>query len=259
MYGRDQQLVHLIVQEPPQAPSALEASMVTSRSVSLKWQPRGGDAAEVNKYVVEYRELNRQWHTIELADPPKYSINIDDLKPATKYAFRVVAEGPAGRSVPSQELTIRTEMQRPAGPPLNVAARPVSSTEIMVTWLPPLSELRHGDIQGYNIGFKAITSGQSNYNFTSTAGDGEDGTGEMILPGLQRYTRYTIVAQAFNQIGPGPLSEPVTAQTMEDVPSKPPEEIRCTALSSTSLQVILLNVTNNLNKKRFKFLFYTKL
>uniref|UniRef100_A0A336M1C8 CSON009678 protein n=1 Tax=Culicoides sonorensis TaxID=179676 RepID=A0A336M1C8_CULSO len=237
LYGRDQQLVHLIVQEPPQAPSALEASMITSRSVSLKWQPRGGDAAEVTKYIVEYREIDRQWHTIELGDPPKYNVNIEDLKPATRYAFRVVAEGPAGRSTPSQELVIRTEMQRPAGPPLNINARPISSTEIQVTWLPPLAELRHGDIQGYNVGFKAITSGQTNYNFTSTAGDGEDGTGELILTGLLKYTRYTIVAQAFNQIGPGPLSEPVTAQTMEDVPSKSPEDIRCTALSSTSLQV----------------------
>lgn len=226
-----------MVQEPPQAPSALETTMITSRSVSLKWQPRGGDAAEVTKYIAEYRELDRQWHSIELSDPPKYSVTIDDLKPATKYAFRVVAEGPAGRSVPSQELTIRTEMQRPAGPPLSLQVRPLSSTEILVSWLPPLAELRHGDIQGYNIGFKPIPSSQQNYNFTTAAGDGEDGTGEIVLMGLQKYTRYTIVVQAFNQIGPGPLSEPVTAQTMEDVPSEPPEDVRCTPLSSTSLQI----------------------
>lgn len=85
-----------------------------------------------------------------------------------------------------------------------------------MNWLPPLYELRNGEIKGYNIGYK-VTSVQSNsYNFSSSSGDGEDGTGEMILTGLSKYTRYTIIAQGFNQVGPGPLSEPVSAQTMED-------------------------------------------
>jgi len=93
-----------------------------------------------------------QWQTIELSEPPQYTALIENLKPATKYIFRVIAEGPAGRSIPTQELIIKTEPQRPAGPPINLAVRPISSTEILVTWMPPLIELRHGEIQGYNIG-----------------------------------------------------------------------------------------------------------
>jgi hypothetical protein len=237
LYGRDQQLVQLQVQEPPQAPSALETAIVSSRSVNLKWQPRGGDAAEVTKYIVEYRELDRQWQYMEISEPVQYTALIENLKPATKYAFRVIAEGPAGKSSPSQELMIKTDPQRPAGPPLNLSARPLSATEILVTWMPPLYELRNGEIQGYNIGYK-ITSQQSNtYNFTSTSGDGDDGTGELVLAGLSKFARYTIVVQAFNEVGPSPLSEPVSAQTMEDVPSASPDDLRCSALTSTSLQV----------------------
>lgn len=216
LYGRDQQLVQLLVQEPPQPPSSLETAIVSSRSVSLKWQPRGGDAAEVTKYIVEYKETDRQWQYMELSDPPQYTAVIENLKPATKYSFRVIAEGPAGKSAPSQELNIKTEPQRPAGPPLNLSARPISATEILVNWMPPLYELRNGEIKGYNIGYKVTTVQSNSYNFSSTSGDGEDGTGEMILAGLSKYTRYTIIAQAFNQVGPGPLSEPVSAQTMED-------------------------------------------
>lgn len=126
----------------------------------------------------------------------------------------MIAEGPAGKSAPSVELLVRTEPQRPAGTPLNLAVRSVSSTELLVTWTPPLPELRHGDIQGYNVGFRIGNSGS--YNFTSITGDGEDGSGELLFGGLAKYTRYTIVAQAFNEIGAGPLSEPATAQTMED-------------------------------------------
>lgn len=116
----------------------------------------------------------------------------------------------------STELTIKTEPQRPAGPPLNLSARPISATEILVSWLPPLYELRNGEIKGYNIGYKVTSIQANSYNFSSTSGDGEDGTGELILSSLSKYTRYTLIAQAFNQVGPGPLSEPVSAQTMED-------------------------------------------
>lgn len=216
LYGRDQQLVQLQVQEPPQAPAALTAAIVTSRSVNLKWQPRGGDAAEVSKYIVEYMEVERQWNQIEVSDT-QYTTVIENLKPATKYLFRVIAEGPAGQSVPSQELEVKTEPQRPAGAPLSLSARPISSTEIMVSWMAPLAELRHGDILGYNVGYVTTSSGSNNYNFTSiSGGDADDGLGEMVLTGLAKYTRYTIVVQAFNQVGLGPISEPTTAQTLED-------------------------------------------
>lgn len=218
LYGRDQQLVQLQVLEPPQAPTTVTAALITSRSVTLKWQPRGADASEVTKYIVEFMEVDRNnWQEIIIADPPQYTALIENLKPATRYIFRVIAEGQAGQSAPSQELHVKTEPQRPAGAPLNLSARPLSSTEILVTWMPPLAELRHGEIQGFNIGYKTSTTpGTTNYNFTSVSGDGEDGTGEYLLTGLQKYTRYNIVIQAFNQVGSGPLSEPATAQTLED-------------------------------------------
>lgn len=53
------------------------------------------------------------------------------------------------------------------------------------------------------------------YNFTTVTGDAEDG-GELLLGGLAKFTRYTVVAQAFNEVGAGPMTEAVTAQTLED-------------------------------------------
>ncbi|XP_068083857.1 cell adhesion molecule Dscam2 [Anabrus simplex] len=247
LYGRDQQLVQLLVQEPPRSPTNLESVMISSRSVSIKWQHQTSDSSEVTKYLVQYKEGDASlpfssfissWQQLELSGPPlQHSALIEDLKPATRYVFRVVAEGPAGHSGPSAELPIRTDPQRPAGPPLNLSVRPVSSTELLVTWVPPLQELQHGDIQGYNIGYRETSSGTASYNFSSVVGDGEEGGGDLLLSGLSKYTRYSVVAQAFNQVGPGPLSEPVTAQTMEDVPSMSPEDVRCAGLSPVSIQV----------------------
>jgi hypothetical protein len=60
------------------------------------------------------------------------------------------------------------------------------------------------------------SASSQNYNFSSVGGDGEEGGGELLLGGLGKFMRYSVVVQAFNQVGPGPLSEPVAAQTMED-------------------------------------------
>jgi len=92
----------------------------------------------------------------------------------------------------------------------------LSSTELLISWVAPLPELRHGDIQGYNVGYKLSSSGNTAYNFTSVAGDYDGGNGELLLSGLAKFARYNVVVQAFNQVGPGPLSEPTGAQTMED-------------------------------------------
>ncbi|XP_068892720.1 cell adhesion molecule Dscam2 isoform X3 [Tenebrio molitor] len=235
MYGKDQQLVQLLVQEPPMSPQNLEAVMISSTSVHLKWQHNSGDSDEVFKFIIEFRETDGNWNQVDLTESPmSLAALIEDLNPATKYTFRVIAVGPAGKSPPSSELIIRTEPQRPAGAPLNLSVRSLSSTEVIVTWIPPSPELRHGEIQGFNVGYRTATMGA--FNFTTVMGDGEDG-GELLLGGLEKYTRYTIVVQAFNEVGTGPLSETVPIQTMEDVPSMPPEDVRCAALTSQSLQV----------------------
>ncbi|KAK9305337.1 hypothetical protein QLX08_003596 [Tetragonisca angustula] len=239
LYGRDQQLVQLLVQEPPQPPSSLETAMVASRSINVKWQHKSQDTSEVTKYILQYKEGDAgMWQQQEFTGPPlPYAALIDELKPATRYTIRVIAEGPAGRSVPSAELIVRTEPQRPAGPPINLEARALSSSEILITWSPPLPELRHGDIQGFNVGYRETSSANPSYNFSSVSGDGEEGGAELRLTGLRPYTKYTLVVQAYNQVGSGPLSEPLLTQTMEDVPSMPPEDVRCAALTSQSLQV----------------------
>lgn len=67
MYGRDQQLVQLLVQEPPKSPEHLEVVMVSSRSVNLKWQHKSGNSNEVFKFIIEYREQDSKYCNISAA------------------------------------------------------------------------------------------------------------------------------------------------------------------------------------------------
>lgn len=38
---------------------------------------------------------------------------------------------------------------------------------------------------------------------------------ETVLSGLKQFTRYEVTVRAFNQVGPGPSSDPVIASTIE--------------------------------------------
>jgi hypothetical protein len=78
-----------------------------------------------------------------------------------------------------------------------------------------LPSRRYENLKSHMLLFCSSASSLS-YNFSSVGGDGEEGGGELLLGGLGKFTRYLVVVQAFNQVGPGPLSEAVTAQTMED-------------------------------------------
>ncbi|KAI5702043.1 hypothetical protein M8J75_016027 [Diaphorina citri] len=228
--------------EPPESPSDLKTVLVTSRAINVQWHHASVNSAEVSHFIVQHKAgSDGSWKQVELNGQLRGCL-LEDLKPATRYMIRVFAEGRAGRSLPSEPLVVITEPQQPAGPPLNVVARAVSSTQLLVTWSPPVQELRNGDVQGYNLGFietSSVNSGAGAYNMTGLVGDGAEEGAEYLITDLAKFTRYSIVVQAVNQVGPGPLSEPVTAQTLEDVPSWPPEDIRCVAPSSSphSLQV----------------------
>ncbi|KAK3920463.1 Down syndrome cell adhesion molecule-like protein Dscam2 [Frankliniella fusca] len=251
-FGVDKQLVQLQVQEPPPKPVGLQTALVSSQSLNLQWQHSGapGQDAESLRFIVEYRQQQQlqpgvagaaagaaaQWKRVDVRG--QHAAVISDLRPATRYVLRVFAEGAAGRSEPSAELLVRTEPQRPAGAPLGLTARALSSTAVLLTWSAPAPELRHGDITSYNVGFR-VESGQTAYNMTSVVaepGDSDD-DGELKLSGLLKFTRYSIVVQAVNVVGVGPMSDAVSVSTLEDVPSSPPEEVRCHAVNSQSLQV----------------------
>lgn len=65
------------------------------------------------------------------------------------------------------------------------------------------------------VSFYNFSSASTSFNITKVINEGENYE-EMILKNLQKYTRYLVVVQAFNQVGEGPFSEPITAQTLED-------------------------------------------
>ncbi|GLH11413.1 Protein sidekick [Gryllus bimaculatus] len=75
---------------------------------------------------------------------------------------------------------------------------------------------------------------QPGYTFTTVTDRGGAST-LALLSGLQKYRKYGVVVQAFNEKGSGPMSNEVVAQTQEDVPSAPPVDIKCSAQGPQSV------------------------
>jgi hypothetical protein len=51
------------------------------------------------------------------------------------------------------------------------------------------------------------------------------------------YTQYSVVVQAFNRVGAGPMSDEVIQHTGEGTPEQAPQDVTCTALTSQSIRL----------------------
>lgn len=54
---------------------------------------------------------------------------------------------------------------------------------------------------------------------------------------FRTYTQYSIVVQAFNKMGSGPVSGEVKAYTAEGAPSVAPQDVLCTTLTAQTIRV----------------------
>ncbi|XP_039305921.1 Down syndrome cell adhesion molecule-like protein Dscam2 isoform X4 [Solenopsis invicta] len=251
-YGRDEMTVHLYIQEPPDFPRNLHVIEKGSRHINLGWTTSQDGNSPITQYIIEYKTESEVWHdhTFHTTVPgTRARGHVSGLRPAVTYQFRMYADNELGRSQASDILETTTEGEKPGGPPRNLKVEPISSTEFNVTWDPPDHDLWNGEILGYHVGYKEHRLGAEQYTYKtverriSTASVAL-GLARTSMPGrqhhltnLKKFTRYSVVVQAFNALGPGPMTQEFVASTLEDVPSSPPQDVRCTALSSTSLQV----------------------
>lgn len=123
---------------------------------------------------------------------------------------------------------------------MDIRAEAKTSTELVVTWEPPPRDTWNGNLLGYHVGYQELddetNSVAQSYVFKSVEVRPHYG-GEAILQGLSKYATYSIIVQAYNSRGSGPASDPVTARTLEDAPTLPPESVQCSVLNAQSLHI----------------------
>ncbi|OXA55481.1 Down syndrome cell adhesion molecule-like protein Dscam2, partial [Folsomia candida] len=237
-FGSDHTIVTLNVQEPPEQPGNLRVVEVGSRSVGISWLENFNGNSPLINFIIQSK----------------------------------FPSGKNSTSPPSEVVQITTTEEAPEGPPIEIVAEADSSTRLRVCWAPPERALWHGQILGYYLGYRELslaladhpvllsqedgnegvtTTGENGrsllhshlhgnladlhgYHF-KTVDVGQDFGGETTIDNLRKFTRYTIVVQAFNAKGAGPSSSPTVATTLQDVPTQPPEKFECRSTSPQSL------------------------
>ncbi|XP_043557299.1 Down syndrome cell adhesion molecule homolog isoform X2 [Chiloscyllium plagiosum] len=237
-YGEDRGLIQLTVQEPPDPPE-IEIREVRARSIALRWSMGFDGNSPITGFDIECKNKSDSWDAVQRTKDVSPQLNqatIIDLHPSSTYNIRMYAKNRIGKSEASNELTITTDEAAPDGPPIDVVLESLSSQCIRVTWKAPKKHLQNGLIRGYQIGYREYSTG-GNYQFNiismETTGDSELYT----LDNLKKFTQYGVVVQACNRAGTGPSSQEIIATTLEDVPSRPPDNVQANAISPEAISL----------------------
>ncbi|XP_073949185.1 Down syndrome cell adhesion molecule 1 isoform X9 [Choristoneura fumiferana] len=239
-FGSDDTSINMIIQEVPEAPYGLKVLDKSGRTVQLSWAAPYDGNSPIKKFLIEYKRAKGSWEKdIDrvLVPGDATEAGVFSLRPATAYHIRIVAENELGTSEPSETVTIITAEEAPTGPPQDVKVDAADKHTLKVTWKPPPPQDWNGELQGYYVGYKLASSNKS-FVFETVDISKESGKEHHLdILNLKTYTQYSVVVQAFNKMGSGPVSSEVRAYTAEGAPSAPPQDVLCTTLTAQTIRV----------------------
>ncbi|KAF5925348.1 hypothetical protein HPG69_001792 [Diceros bicornis minor] len=164
-------------------------------------------------------------------EPPPHvtTLTISGIGPEDEAIYQCVAENSAGSSQASARLTVLWAEGLP-GPPLNVRAVSVSSTEVRVSWDEPLVNTK--EIIGYVLHIrKAADPLELEYQEAVSKS-----TFQHLVSDLEPSTAYSFYIKAYTPRGASSASAPTLASTRGEAPAPPPLSVR--VLDGSSLQLL---------------------
>ncbi|KAI1289730.1 Down syndrome cell adhesion molecule -like protein [Halotydeus destructor] len=254
-YGEDDTNVQLVVQEPADPPQVTVESF-DGRSAKIAWSTPYSGNSPISHYVVQHKLQEDKWDSRieehkETVSGSVTALHLRNLTPITEYQLRVFAINDIGKSEPSETVTFKTDEEAPGGPPLHVKAMALSSKSLRITWQPPTRNLHYGQIRGYYVGYKVFGSESEAFVYKTLDVNGSDRSSssagsstsavETALSGLKKFTKYSVIVQALNSKGTGPVSDEIVAQTLQNDPPESP----VLKVTSTSSNSIVLTWTDN--------------
>uniref|UniRef100_A0A8C7TV00 Roundabout, axon guidance receptor, homolog 2 (Drosophila) n=1 Tax=Oncorhynchus mykiss TaxID=8022 RepID=A0A8C7TV00_ONCMY len=238
----------------PGPPSKPEVTDVTKSSVSLSWEPGPEEGSPVTSYVIEAfgsQLVSNSWQTV--ADHVKtIQFTVKDLRPNTVYLFLIRAVNAQGLGDPSpMSEPVRTQdisppvqgvdhrrVQKELGDVVASMHNPVviSSTSVQVTWT---VENPSQFIQGYRVLYRQ-TSGLPSPGAWQVQDLKVPSERDVALSALKKGVVYEIKVRPYFNEFQGADSESMTARTLEEAPSAPPQQVTVLTVgnhNSTSISV----------------------
>ncbi|XP_076004254.1 protein sidekick-1-like isoform X2 [Genypterus blacodes] len=229
--------------ELPGAPSNLVISNISPRTATLAFHPGPNGKTAISRWIVEGQVgkidgKEEEWKILYQKDnqPDADTLEIPNLTPFTPYRFRmrqVNIVGSSPLSAPSR--VIQTLQAAPDTQPSNLTLLSATQTSLHFHWKPlPESQYNSSpETMGYRLRVQR-TDGQGEDRTEEVEGTA-GGVSEATVENLDPWTKYQAQIQAYNSIGPGPWSSPLTSHTTESVPSGAPVNVTAEAVSSTRI------------------------
>uniref|UniRef100_A0A671N134 Receptor-type tyrosine-protein phosphatase S n=1 Tax=Sinocyclocheilus anshuiensis TaxID=1608454 RepID=A0A671N134_9TELE len=218
-------------QAPSTAPRQVRGRMLSATTAIIHWDEPEEANGQITGYRVYYttdpsQHVN-QWEK-QIVRTSNF-LTIPGLTPNKTYYIKVLAFTSVGDGPLSSDLQIIAKTGVPSQP-TDFKGEAKSETSILLSWNPPTQTGQDNQIVGYELLYKK--------------GDGKEEkrvsfepTTTYLLKDLKPFTTYTFQLAARSKHGIGAYTNEISAETPQTQPSAPPQEVKCTSPSSTSILV----------------------
>ncbi|KAG0433109.1 hypothetical protein HPB47_020220 [Ixodes persulcatus] len=233
---------------PPSKPVVVN---ISETSITLTWRrsEKVGESS-LRGYTIEYYSSDLQSGWVSGAHRVlSETYTIQALRPDSRYVFIVRAENAHGLGPPSPASdTIRTLGLAPHFlPEYNLDEARAKLTSCVVTLLEirstssaavKLTWRVQGDkdyVEGFYIRFRDVSGGSQKFNMVTVL---NGGASSYVLSDLRAYAKYEFFLVPFYKTVEGPPSNSRNVQTLEDVPTAAPEDVRAHVMNFTTATII---------------------
>ncbi|CAB1435399.1 unnamed protein product [Pleuronectes platessa] len=231
---RDSASAMLTVVEKPDAPTDLELTDQTDRSVQLTWIPGDDHNSPTQMFLIQYEDLLHQpglWINLTEVAGTGTTAQLK-LSPFVYYSFRVLAQNLVGYSDPSQpSRQYRTNPAAPDENPSDVQGVGTESDNLVISWTPLTGFQSNGPGLEYKVLWrqKDMDGEWSSKNVANVS--------RFVVTGIPTFVPFEIKVQAINDYGSGPEPEALIGYSGEDMPLSAPESVQVMVHNSTLAEV----------------------
>ncbi|XP_047661184.1 receptor-type tyrosine-protein phosphatase S isoform X15 [Tachysurus fulvidraco] len=215
-------------QAPASPPRNIQARIISHSTVMVRWEEPEEPNGQIKGYRVYYTMDPSQpmsmWQIHNVQD--SMITTIQNLVASETYTIRVLAFTSVGDGPFSDSIHVKV-LQGVPGQPSKFQIGEVSDTSIELTWEPAFDK---EGIISYELRYKEGSQGsQVTKSFSPTS--------SYVVEGLRPNTEYFFTLAAVSNKGIGAFTNEISQKTSQAKPSAPPQEVKCSSPSSTSLLV----------------------
>ncbi|XP_071800264.1 receptor-type tyrosine-protein phosphatase F-like isoform X1 [Asterias amurensis] len=214
---------------PSTAPKEVRASPLSSSTIVVQWEPPERPNGVIRGYNIYYSNTPNQdlssWYS-RTEDNTQRLILISDLNTMQIYSVRISAYTSVGEGPASAPVQVKTQQGVPSQPEV-FSGEAISATQIRLNWRQHETEATITYYELYYNDSKSEREQHRSIPITET----------YMLEDLKPNTVYNVRIAARSRAGQGASTPIISVRTQQAVPGAPPQDVRATTLSSTSLRI----------------------